>query len=115
MIGSPGWVDAVDRMTEESRGRRLDTGLQQLDEWTESANQVEKNALYESLFAVLNGTVFRRYRILNDLERPHEFFVVVRENLVVKIHFDHADTFGILYIGVPIGPPERNVDVYHEA
>lgn len=105
----------MDRITEESSGRRLDTGLQRLDAWAESASQVEKNALYEALFAVLNGTVFRRYRILNDLEHPNEFFAVVREKLVVKIHFPDAESFGITYIGEPISPPERNADVYHEA
>jgi hypothetical protein len=105
----------VDRIPEDNGNRRLDSGLDRLEEWSRAAGQVEKNAVYEALFAVLNGTAFRRYRILNDLERPHEFFVIVRDQLVVKVNFTSADTFGIVYIGAPTGPPGRNVDAYYEA
>ncbi len=102
-------------MTEESSGRRLNLGMHRLEEWAASATQVEKNVVYDALFAVLNGTVFSNYRILNDLERTREFFVIVRDNLVVKIRFCDSEEFGIEYIGEPIAPPERNVDAYYEA
>jgi len=77
------------------------------------ATQVEKNIVYDALFAVLNGTVFRRYRILNDLERTREFFVIVRDNLIIKVRFFDSEEFGIEYIGAPIAPPGRNVNAYY--
>lgn len=105
----------MDRIPDGNDGRRLDSGLDLLEEWSLTAGQIEQNALYDALFAVLNGTVFRRYRIVSDLERPNNFFVVVRDKLVVKIRFTSADTFAIMYVGAPTGPPGRNVDAYFEA
>ena len=81
------------------RRRRLNIGVACLEKWTETASQAEKNAIYEVLFAVSDGSVFRTYKVLDDVQRPGEFFVLVRDNLVIKIGMYPFNNFGITYIG----------------
>lgn len=86
-------------MTGQSRSFRLGDGLEQLEQWSGAARQSAKNSLYKALFAVTDASVFRRYGVLRDTENPWNFFVLVREDLVLKIGYSDRDTFGILYIG----------------
>ncbi|HYN97124.1 MAG TPA: DUF6235 family protein [Pilimelia sp.] len=78
---------------------RLGWGLHLLDEWSAAADQIQRNALYAALFAVSDGSVFTRYEIIDDPDRPLSFFVVVRKHLVVRIAFRDFDVFGIGYVG----------------
>jgi hypothetical protein len=64
-----------------------------------TANQIDKNAVYEALFAVADGTVFRSHTVLDDVQRAGEFFVLARQDLVVKVSIHPFNTFGVLYIG----------------
>lgn len=78
---------------------RMDTGLEVLEEWSETASQTKKNAVYKALFAVQDGSAFRTYRVVDDFQRPSELFVIVRDDLVVKIRVNCFDSFGIVYVG----------------
>lgn len=93
-----------------SRRRRLNVGVACLERWTETANQADKNAVYDVLFAVSNGTVFHNYRVFDDVKRPGEFFVMARRNLVVKIGIFPFNNFGISYIGTVEGASDLNAD-----
>ena len=98
-------------MSRERKRLKLNLGLARLEKWASQAGQTEKNALYRALFAVADGSVFRTHKVLDDLSRPGEFFVVVRENLIVKICFREPDVFGVLYIGAPEESAEQEVEI----
>jgi hypothetical protein len=93
-------------VTKGRRRFRLDMGMARLDNWAETASQVDRNAVYKALFSIADGTVFQAYKVLDDVHQPREFFVVVRDGLVVKISFHESDAFGILYIGPINDVPE---------
>lgn len=97
-------------MTRERSRLRLSLGMAQLEEWAATAGQAEKNALYKMLFAVADGSVFRTYKVLDDVQEVGEFFVLVREDLVVKVNFPRPGTFGVLFIGAPADGPSRDQD-----
>ncbi len=78
---------------------RLETGLDVLDTWTETARQNHKDAVYKALFAMLDGSLFRTYRVVDDFQRPSELFVIVRDDLLMKIRINCFDSFGIVHIG----------------
>lgn len=84
---------------------RLDSGLALLESWAATAGQIEKNAVYEALLNVPDGSVFRTHTIIDDRDRPQEFFVLAREDLVIKIRTPNFDWFDIVYIGPPVGSP----------
>jgi hypothetical protein len=81
--------------------------VRRLEDWAATASQIDKNAVYDVLFAVSDGTVFRSHTVLDDVQRAGEFFVLARENLVVKVSIQPFDTFGVLYIG-----PNESIDVH---
>lgn len=87
---------------------KLDGGIDYLEEWADKARQVQKNHLYKALFAVTDGSVFSTHGVLQDTENPHAKFVLVREDLVLKVSYTQ-DTFGILYIGPLEGAPGLNL------
>ena len=93
------------------RRRRLNMGVAALEKWTETASQAEKNAIYEVLFAVSDGSVFRTHKVLDDVQRPGEFFVLVRDNLVIKIGMFPFNNFGIMYIGPLDDAPDLNREI----
>jgi hypothetical protein len=84
--------------------RRLVSGLSVLDTWSGSACQADRNQIYEALFAVVDGSVFVVYDVLDArdaAERPAQFFVRVKNGLGARIRMDDAGGFGIVYIGAP--------------
>ncbi len=89
---------------------RMETGLDVLDEWSRTANQSRKNAVYKALFAMQDGSLFRRYRIVDDFQRPNELYVIIKNDLVLKIRVNSFDSFGIVQIGRPAGSPERRAE-----
>jgi hypothetical protein len=78
---------------------RLDTGLDVLEDWAETASQTKKNAVYRALFAMLDGTLFRTYRVVDDFQRLNEVFVIVKDDLMMKIRVNCVDSFDIVAIG----------------
>jgi Family of unknown function (DUF6235) len=84
---------------------RMDTGLEVLEDWAATATQSEKNAVYKALFAVADGSVFKAYRIVDDWQQLSEFFVVIRDDLLLKICVHSFDSYGIVYIGAQEGAP----------
>jgi hypothetical protein len=78
---------------------RLETGLDVLERWNESATQTEKNAVYKALFAIADGSVFKAYRVVDDWQRLNEFFVLVKDNLVVKVRVHSFESYGVVFVG----------------
>jgi hypothetical protein len=78
---------------------RLETGLDVLDTWAETASQGQKNAVYKALFAMLDGSLFRTYRIVEDFQRASELYVIVKNDLMMKIRINCFDSFGVVSIG----------------
>ena len=78
---------------------KLDSGLRQLDEWADTARHIHKNQLYKALFAVTDRTVSHSYGVLQDTEDPRTHFILVREDLVLKVNYPDNSSFGISYIG----------------
>jgi Family of unknown function (DUF6235) len=85
---------------------RMDTGLDILEHWADTATQSAKNAVYKALFAVSDGSVFQVYRTVDDMQRANEYFVLIKKDLVLKIRVNCFDSFGIAYIG----PGDLNPD-----
>lgn len=90
--------------------RRLNMGIGCLEEWAATANQAQKNAVYEALFAVSGGSVRQTHKVLDDVQRTNEFFVLLRDNLVVKIGIHPFNTFSIIYIGSLDDAPDIDLD-----
>lgn len=87
---------------------QLTAGAEILDEWAETATQAQRNALYEALFAVGDGSAFLVYDIFGDPKNPRNFVVVVKTGLVLKIMVQRAESsFEIRYVGAL----EDDVDV----
>ncbi|MFE5214900.1 MULTISPECIES: DUF6235 family protein [unclassified Streptomyces] len=81
---------------------RLVAGWDLLEQWSGTANQIEKNAVHQALFAVVDRTVFRTYSTSEVTSQPQEFFVRLRQGLVLKIRIRDFDMFEIAYVG-PVG------------
>lgn len=92
------------------RRRRLSMGMACLEKWAADASQAAKNAVYEALFAVSDGSVRQTHKVLDDVQRNGEFFVVVRDNLVVKVGVHPFNTFSIVYIGSTEEAPDIDLD-----
>lgn len=78
---------------------RMETGFDVLDDWSENASQSKRNAVYKALFAMQDGSLFRSYRVIDDFQRPNEVFVIVKDDLVMKIRVKSVDAFDIVAIG----------------
>ncbi|MCT2583762.1 DUF6235 family protein [Actinophytocola gossypii] len=78
---------------------RMETGLEVLDAWAESAGQSDRNAIYKALFAMADGSLFRTYRIIDDFQQLSELYVLVKDDLVLKLRINCFDSFGIVGIG----------------
>jgi hypothetical protein len=86
-------------MSNYSINLKLESGLELLDEWAARARQTAKNHLYKALFAITDGSVYHRYGVLQDQENPNAHFVLVRDDLVLKVNYQSRESFGILFIG----------------
>lgn len=80
---------------------RLEAGYEVLEDWSSRVSQTHKNAVYEALFAMLDGSLLRTYRVIDDLQRPNELVVIVRDDLVLRIRINCFDSFKIVHIGPP--------------
>lgn len=78
---------------------RLHAGWERVERWARTAGQIHKNAVHKALFAVADRTVFRTYETYDDATQPLDFFVPVREGLVLKIHICDLESFEIAHVG----------------
>jgi hypothetical protein len=99
--------DPTERSDTRYRSKfRMETGLEVLEDWAETASQTKKNAVYKALFAMQDGSLFRTYRVIDDFQRPNELFVILRKDLVLKLRVNCFDSFGIVRIGPRDDSPE---------
>jgi hypothetical protein len=75
------------------------SGLDLLGDWSARATQSQRNIVYAIIFAVADRDVFTDYDVIDDVENHMEFFVLAKNDLIVKIRIDGFDSFAILYIG----------------
>ncbi|GAB1508398.1 DUF6235 family protein [Actinophytocola sp. KF-1] len=78
---------------------RMQFGSEVLAAWSEHARQTHKNAVHAALFSMLDRTLFATHQVIDDPHRPSEFFVAVKENLVLKLRANGFDSFDVLYVG----------------
>ena len=88
---------------------RLDTGIDVLEKWADGASEREKNAVYSALCAMTDHTLFRTHRVIDDVARLSEFFVLLQDDLVLKLRVHCFDSYGIVYIGPRTGAPGNQV------
>jgi hypothetical protein len=86
-------------------GLRLDTGLNVLDGWAAHANNEEWTAVYAALFAMADRTLLDTHRIIEDEVELSEFFVLLLDDLVVKLRVHSFDSFGVVYVGPAANAP----------
>ncbi|MFI1888507.1 DUF6235 family protein [Streptomyces jumonjinensis] len=85
---------------------RLHAGWERLERWSETAGQIDRNAVHKALFAIADRTVFRSYETYDDPARPLDFFVQVKAGLVLKIRIRDLDAFEIAHVGSVEASPE---------
>lgn len=78
---------------------RLEAGTDVLEQWSATAKQAERHAVYTALFAMLDGSLFRTYRIVDDFRRTNELFVLITDDLLLEIRINCLDSFSIVNIG----------------
>ena len=78
---------------------QMHAGADVLAEWSETASQTRRNAVYAALFSTVDRTLFRTHQVIDDPEQPAEFFVAVKDDLVLKLRVNGFDSFGVLYVG----------------
>ena len=83
----------------------ITSGLDLLEDWAAEATQPEKNTVYPVLYAVADKTVDTEYTVVDDPASPLDFFVLAKNDLVVKIRIEAVGSFAILYIGPSDGAP----------
>jgi len=81
------------------RRRRLNMGVALSREMDGDRHSGREECGIRSIVRHLRRFCFRSHKVLDDVQHPGEFFVLVRENLVIKIGMYPFDNFGIVYIG----------------
>ncbi|WET76183.1 DUF6235 family protein [Amycolatopsis sp. QT-25] len=83
-------------------GLRLTAGLDVLEDWAVGATQAERNVVYETLFAIGDGSVSVARDVLGGPQDFSDVVVVVRRHLVLRIAIHSAGaSFEIRYVGAP--------------
>lgn len=77
-----------------------------LERWARTAPQADRNAVHKALFAMLDGSAFRIYRIVEDVQLPNELYVFVKDDLVLKLRVNDVNAFSWFDI-LAIGPREH--------
>jgi hypothetical protein len=75
-----------------------------LGQWARTASQADRNAVHKALFAMLDGSLFQTYRIVENVQMQNELYVIVKDDLVLKLRvndINDVDSFDILDIGPP--------------
>ncbi|MEU5262334.1 DUF6235 family protein [Amycolatopsis sp. NPDC021455] len=99
---------------------QLSAGLEVLEEWSATASQAERNIVYEALFAIGDGSAFLIYDVFGDPQQIHNFAILVKADLMIKVCIHRGESFEICHIGVlddetalpdtPARPAEVDVD-----
>jgi hypothetical protein len=84
---------------------RLTSGMEMLENWSRDADDLAKTAVYEVLFSVAERSVFKDHVVVDDADRPTEFFVLTRRSLAVKIRLHSLDACAVVYIGPACDAP----------
>lgn len=95
----PEAFDASDAAEVATVPFQMQSGADVLAEWSETASPTRRNAVYAALFSMLDRTLFRTHKIVDDQWRPAEFFVSIKDDLVLKLRVNGYDSFGVLYVG----------------
>jgi hypothetical protein len=77
----------------------MDTGADVLATWSETAGQAHRNAVYGTLFSMLDGTLLRTHQIIEDHARADEFYVPVKDDLVLKLRINDGNSFDVVHVG----------------
>jgi hypothetical protein len=88
---------------------RLDTGIDVLEQWADGATERQKDAVYSALCAMTDHTLFRTHRVVDDVAQLSEFFVLLQDELVLKLRVHCYDSYGIVYIGPRTTAPGSQV------
>ena len=78
---------------------RVTSGLDLFDAWSEDATQAEKNVVHRAIFSIVDRTVFQDFITIDSSENDLEYFILAKNDLVIKVAIEDLDSFGILYIG----------------
>lgn len=84
---------------------RLTSSIEVLENWSRDADDLAKTAVYEVLFSVTQGSVFKDHVVVDVPDRPTEFFVLTHRYLAVKIRLHSLETCEVVYIGPACGAP----------
>ena len=84
---------------------QLASGMELLEGWSRDADDLAKTAVYEVLFSITEGSVFRDHVVVDDAERPTHFFVLAGRDLAVKVQLLSLDTCAVVYIGSACAAP----------
>jgi hypothetical protein len=93
---------------------RLESGSEVLDAWSDTASHSKRNAVYKALFAMQDGSLFRTYRVIDDFQVTNEVFVIVKDDLMMKVRIKAVDAFDIVSIG-PCGHANAQRDDQRDA
>ena len=78
---------------------QMESGWDVLTAWSENSTPTRRNAVYAALFSMLDRTLFRTHQVIDDESDPAEFFVNVKDDLVLKLRVNGFDSFSVLYVG----------------
>lgn len=84
---------------------QLASGMELIEDWSRDADDFARTAVYEVLFSITEGSVFRDHVVVDDVDRPTYFFVLADRGLAVKIQLLSLETCAIVYIGSACGAP----------
>lgn len=77
-----------------------------LEQWTRTASQADRNTVHKALFAILDGSLFQTYRIVEDARIQNELYVIVKDDLVIQLRVDDINDFRSFEI-IRIGPRDH--------
>jgi hypothetical protein len=72
-----------------------------LGQWARTASQADRNAVHKALFAMLDGSLFETYRIVENVRTQNELYVIVRDDLVLRLRINDTNSFHVIGIGPP--------------
>lgn len=79
---------------------QLADGSDLIEEWSEGVTQSDRNAVYEALFAIGDGSAFLIYDVFGDPRDPCNLIVVVKDDLALRIRLQRTDmAFRIVEVG----------------
>jgi hypothetical protein len=82
-----------------TRRLRLGSGIEVLNDWTETAKQADAEAVAGALFAIVERAVYRDYPVIDDSRVARELVVVVRDDLAIRVRLQDVEKFDIVFIG----------------